>query len=335
VLNWNGFADTREALRSLLAQDWPDLGVHLIDNASADDEAGRLAAEFGDRIAVHRNPANLGFAEGHNVVLRPLLEDPELEFVLLLNNDAVAEPGWIAALVRAADAAPSIGAVASRMLCFDDPSRIENTGVLALTNGDFLPRDRDRPAAAASAGGDVIGVCGGAALYRAAMLRQIGLFRTDFFVNFEDVDLALRATALGWRCVYAPDARVRHRLSRSIDRVRDDEFRIRSLRNGTLAAWINLPWPVVLLNLPWFLITHLALLPLAIVLGQARIARIICRGRWRAARDWRLVRAERRRLRPLRRTAWWRIWGLQRSCFGPHLRSVWRVLIRRERGFLE
>ncbi len=335
VLNWNGLADTRDAVRSLLAQDWPGLAIVAIDNASTGDEADALAREFGAAIRVHRNDTNLGFAEGHNVLLRELLAGDAAEYIVLLNNDAVAEPGWIAGLVAAAGQDPAIGAVASCMLLHDDPTRIENTGVVALSNGDFLPRDRGRPAEAATAPAELIGVCGGAALYRAAMLREVGLFRTDFFANFEDVDLSLRAVALGWRCVYAPAARVRHRLSRSIDKVRDHEFTIRSLRNSTLAAWINLPWQVWWLNLPWFLATHLAVLPLALVPGIGRVVRLIWAGRWRAFRARRLVFAERRRLAPWRRGPWLRIWRLQRSCFGPHLRNLWQVLIARRRRFLE
>src|SRR5206468_2274482 len=61
--------------------------------------------------------------------------------------------------------------------------------------------DRDR---------EVFGPCAGAALYRRAMLEDVGLFDGDFFAYLEDVDLAWRARLRGWGCVLEPVAVVRH-----------------------------------------------------------------------------------------------------------------------------
>jgi hypothetical protein len=58
-----------------------------------------------------------------------------------------------------------------------------------------------------------------AALYRRAMLDQIGLFDEDFFLYCEDTDLGLRARRAGWRCLYVPEARIEHRYSHSAGRV--------------------------------------------------------------------------------------------------------------------
>ncbi|MCA8948533.1 MAG: glycosyltransferase family 2 protein, partial [Planctomycetes bacterium] len=177
VLNWNGLADTIEAVESLLLQDHPAARVHVVDNASDHGEADTLAERFGDRIVLHRNAANLGFTGGNHTAMRSALADPGVEFVALLNNDAAAEPDWLSRLASCAAADPRIGVVAGTMLFYDDPGTIENTGVVLLRSGEAMPRDRGRPAAAAAtARRDPIGACGGAVLYRAAMLREIGLF---------------------------------------------------------------------------------------------------------------------------------------------------------------
>jgi hypothetical protein len=60
---------------------------------------------------------------------------------------------------------------------------------------------------------ECFGPCGGAALYRRAMLDEIGLFDEDFFAYAEDADLAWRAQRAGWRCLYVPAARVYHAVS--------------------------------------------------------------------------------------------------------------------------
>ena len=61
----------------------------------------------------------------------------------------------------------------------------------------------------------VFSACGGAAIYRRAMLEDIGLLDDDFFFSGEDVDLGWRAQLRGWRCLYVPQAVVYHHLSAS------------------------------------------------------------------------------------------------------------------------
>ena len=190
VVNWNGLEDTRECLRSLLAQTHANLVVHVVDNGSANHEADQLAAEFDARIVLHRSPTNLGFTGGNNLAIRSILADGRATYVALLNNDATADPQWVEALERAARDDPATGVFASRMLFYDQPSVIENTGILLLTTGEAMPRHRGCSLQAGRRASRPIGACGGALLYRVSMLREIGLFRDDFFVNFEDVEVA-------------------------------------------------------------------------------------------------------------------------------------------------
>ncbi|HUJ25630.1 MAG TPA: glycosyltransferase family 2 protein, partial [Myxococcales bacterium] len=85
---------------------------------------------------------------------------------------------------------------------------------------DALGRARDRdfrvPLAALRRGdGPVAGVSGGAALLRASMLREVGLFDPAYFAYYEDVDLSLRAARAGWESWYVRDAVARHRFGAS------------------------------------------------------------------------------------------------------------------------
>ena len=65
---------------------------------------------------------------------------------------------------------------------------------------------------------EVLAPSGSAALYRRAMLDEIGGFDEDFFLYCEDTDLGLRARWAGWRCLYAPDAVVDHHYSHTAGR---------------------------------------------------------------------------------------------------------------------
>ncbi|MBL8730280.1 MAG: glycosyltransferase family 2 protein [Planctomycetes bacterium] len=312
VLNWDGLVLTRACLQSLFAQTWPDVEVHVVDNGSANDEAGALRREFGDRIRLHALPQNAGFTGGCNHAMRIVLAEGRCEFVALLNNDAEADPRWLEELLAAA-ADARVGAVASCMRLHDRPDLLDGAGVWLLGNGDSAPRGRLQPVADWRQADDLLSACGGAVLLRCAMLRAIGLFRADFFANFEDTDLMLRAVVAGHRIRYAPKAEVRHRLNATIRRVRDLEFNVRSVRNATWAWLVNLPWPVLLLNLPGFLASNAGIVLLMPLCGRPGVGWAFLRGRLRALGELPAILAERRRLRPLRVVPWWRIWWAQRS----------------------
>lgn len=334
VLNWNGLALTRACLRSLQSQTWSAVEVHVVDNGSAADEAGVLRREFGDAIRLHALPRNEGFAGGCNHALAAILVEDRCEFVALLNNDAEADPRWLAELVAVAAADPRIGAVASRMRLFDQPELLDGAGVWLLSNGDSAPRGRLQPATRWSAPDEVLSACGGAVLLRSSMLREIGLFRADFFANFEDEDLLLRAAMAGWRLCYAPRADVSHHLNATIRSVRDAAFNARSVRNATWAWAVNMPWQVLLLNLPLFVASNLAILVVMPLTGRAHVAVAFLRGRLRALRELPALLAERRRLKPLRRRSWWRVWRAQRSFVLEYMRLLLLRLRRRRFGLM-
>lgn len=333
VLNWNGLSLTRTCVQSLLAQTWRDLEIHVVDNGSANGEADALRAEFGERIVLHALASNRGFAGGCNAALAAVLAAGRCEYAALLNNDAEADPRWVEELVAAA-ADPAVGVVGSRMRLWAEPDRLDGAGVWLLSNGDSAPRGRLDPAGAWDTPGELLSACGGAVLLRGTMLRAIGTFRDDFFANFEDMDLCLRAAVAGWRIRYAPRAEVRHRLNATIARVRDLSFDVRSVRNATFAFLVNLPLPVLLLNLPAFLLSNLLIVLLMPLAGRPAVALAFLRGRLRALGELPAIGRERRALAPLRRAPWWRIWWMQRSFVLEYARLLWLRLHGRRTGLM-
>jgi GT2 family glycosyltransferase len=103
IVSWNGAALLRRCLPALRAQTLPDgatFDTVVVDNASADDTLSLLDSDF-PWARVVRNSENLGFAGGNNSALR----DVSTPFAVLLNNDAVPEPGWLEALLAPFDEA--------------------------------------------------------------------------------------------------------------------------------------------------------------------------------------------------------------------------------------
>lgn len=211
IPNWNGGDFLRLCLRSVEQQTYERIELIVVDDASTDASAAIVSAEF-PKAALVRFSRNRGFAHAANVGMRRARGS----IVALLNNDAVAEDRWIEELAAALDRNPQAGSAASKMVLWDRPGVINSAGDIFRKSG--VPDNRgaweeDRGQYDEEA--EVFGACGGAVAYRRSMLDDVGLFDERFFMYCEDVDLAFRAQMAGYRCVYAPRAVVRHRLSAS------------------------------------------------------------------------------------------------------------------------
>ncbi|MBI2865169.1 MAG: glycosyltransferase family 2 protein [Chloroflexi bacterium] len=209
IPNWNGARFLPTCLASLRAQTCRDFEAVVVDNGSSDNSVELLAADYRE-VRVIRLPSNLFFSGAVNEGIR----QTQSQIVVLLNNDTEAEPGWLASLVEALEWNPDAGMAASKMLLFDRRDILNSAGDCYGTDG--IPNNRgvwERDEGQFDDAVDVFGACAGAAAYRREMLEAIGLFDEDFVGYCEDVDLNFRAQLAGYRCVFAPGARVYHRLS--------------------------------------------------------------------------------------------------------------------------
>jgi GT2 family glycosyltransferase len=212
VVTWNAADLVVACLDSLGRQTLPHRVV-VVDNASVDGTADLLAARFPD-VRVVRNPENRGFAGGMEAALA-VVETP---LVALLNNDAVAEPDWLARLVGTMDAHPEAAAVTSRLLLADvQPPTLNNAGVLLLDDGYGADRGLGEPADRFSEADEVFGFSGGAALLRTEAVRRVGGFPGPYFLYYEDTDTSWRLRRAGWTIRYEPAAVVHHRHSATAD----------------------------------------------------------------------------------------------------------------------
>ena len=251
VVNWNRKDFLRACLESLARQTGVEFETIVVDNGSADGSAELAESEFGARVI--RNRENRGFCAANNQGIAAARG----EFVALLNNDAEAEPGWLAALLRACARAADVGMAASKVLVWEDPSRIDKVGHLIYPDG----QNRGRGSGAVDGGQfdreeEVLWPDGCAALYRKEMLDHIGGFDEDFFAYGDDAELGLRARIAGWKCWYAPEAVVRHHRGSTLGK--DSVRRLVLIeRNRLLLALKLFPWSLLLLN-PFYFVARVA-----------------------------------------------------------------------------
>jgi GT2 family glycosyltransferase len=255
VVNWNGKAVIEDCLLSLTQQTYSPLEIIVVDNGSKDSSVTLIQEKFGAVIHLVQNSINLGFAGGNNVGIRV----SRGKYILLLNNDATADPRWVEELVKVAESDPGIGMCASKIYSFDEPGILDSAGGLLIYR-DGLSRGRgrlERDQGQYDCVEEVLLPSGCACLYRRKMLDQIGLFDEDFFAYSDDTDLGLRGRIAGWRCVYVPTAIAFHRYSASAGRYSPLKAFLAE-RNRVWVAIKNFPLPALILS-PLFTLWRLFL----------------------------------------------------------------------------
>jgi GT2 family glycosyltransferase len=243
VVNWNGIGCIRDCLQSVLQQTYTPFELIVVDNGSTDGSREWLRANAGSSFRLIEFDVNTGFGRGVNAGIRASAGD----FVALLNNDASADERWLESMVAAAQGSDT-GMVASKILFYDRRDVIDKAGHLLYPDG----LNRGRGAGETDTGQydkdtETLFPDGCAALYRRKMLDDIGLFDEQFFAYGDDAEIGLRGRWRGWRCVYAPAARVYHRHSSSLGKYSPVKAYLVE-RNRFWVAVKLLPWPALILS---------------------------------------------------------------------------------------
>lgn len=209
IVTWNGRGHLGPCLEALRRQTRPADEIVLVDNASSDGTVAYVREAF-PWVRVLALDENRGFAGGNIAGF----EAASGEAIVLLNNDTAPTPGWLEALVDEAETHPRTGIVASLLVDWEGRT-IDSAGDLCTVSARGLKRASGRPVEGAPPSGPVFSACAGAALYRRALIDEIGFLEDRFFMNAEDTDLAFRAQLAGWEVRYRRDAVVRHRIGAS------------------------------------------------------------------------------------------------------------------------
>lgn len=230
IVNWNAGPLLRECLKSIADASQPDLVPRtvVVDNASTDKSLQSLDDVQLPHTIV-RNERNRGFAAACNQGAK----DSTANYLLFLNPDTRLSTGALAGPVAFMDRSEHghIGILGIQLVdgngrvlptCarFPTPTRFFYA-MLGLDR--FLPRvfpphfmvewdHRDSR--------EVDQVMGAFFLVRRSLFEALGGFDERFFVYFEEVDLSVRARAVGWRTFYLSDFQAYHRGGGATERIR-------------------------------------------------------------------------------------------------------------------
>lgn len=214
VVNYNAGHHLEACIRSLRAEGIDQ--VVVVDNASSDGSLDAACAADRD-IDVVRAGANLGFGRAVNLGASRFEAD-----ILVVNPDAVVEPGAVKSMEAVLDHDAGVGLVGPRIENVDGSMYPSARTFPALGDalghafvGLIAPRNRftrryrmlDWDHAAAARVDWISGAC---LLARRECFDALGGFDEGYFMYLEDVDLCWRAWRAGWAVAYEPAARVVH-----------------------------------------------------------------------------------------------------------------------------
>ena len=222
LVNYNGWEDTVECIRSLKKSTYTDYEILVVDNGSTDDSAARLRELAGDRVVLLEAGDNLGFSGGNNVGIR-YAQAHGAEYILLLNNDTLVTPDTLERLLEAAKRHDDGAVITAKILYAFQPEviwyaggrfdgrtgRTEHRGIHEVDAGQY---DKEQ---------EMSFVSGCCMLIPAEVLRKVGPMEEDYFLYCEDLDYCCRIAEAGYSMVYAPAAVVYHKVSASTGQASD------------------------------------------------------------------------------------------------------------------
>lgn len=206
VLNWNGWADTRECLESLRQLSYPSWEAYVVDNGSVDGSPEGIARHFPEMHLVPL-PENRGFGGGMNAGIEAALPG-QPAYVLCLNNDLTVDPGFLEPLVAAAEGEGVVPYPA--VYKYDSPEAVDSVGhrfnlFTGLTHA-VAPGEEGMPESFQ--------------LMPRELLETLGSWNEEYFAMYEDTEFGLRMRNAGWRLVCVPEAKLYHKRGRTSGRVR-------------------------------------------------------------------------------------------------------------------
>lgn len=258
ILNTNRRADTLECLASLAQSTYPRLSILVLDNASQDGSVEAIQQQF-PQVEVLAVTENRGYAGNNNVGIAAALSRGA-DWVFVLNEDTVLDPGCIAHLVAAGQADPQVGMLGPMIYHASEPEVIQSAGGMLgprwcsthlgqnqVDRGQFPQPHR------------VEWVSGCAIFARRALIEQVGAIDQRFFYYWEETEWCLRARRAGWQVLHVPHARLWHKGVQRDYRpspnvtyyaVRNRLF-MYALHHAPIQAWVAALWEIGRILLSW------------------------------------------------------------------------------------
>ncbi len=252
VVGWNNCDLLPECFESIKQQTYRDSIIIYVDNDSSDNSVAYTKKHY-PNIQVIEPRKNTGFAKGNNIGIVKALQDESVKYVALLNTDARLDAKWTQQIVTFAQQKPKAALLQGTTLDYYDHKVIDSTHIFVSHNGQgtqgnwrYYVTDEKGPR-------KVFGVNAAACLITRNFIKaqpfHDQLFDEALFMYLEDIDLAVRATLMGWDNYLVPKAKAYHMGSASSSKNPDFSLYM-TFRNNSCMLFKNFTFSMIVRMLP-------------------------------------------------------------------------------------
>ncbi len=220
IVNWNGKKYLKDCFDSLERQTYKDFKIVFVDNGSEDGSVDFIKNRYlGSKfpsIEIIQLEKNTGFCFGYNMGIKKALEDKNINYVIILNNDTKLDEKYIEEIINCAKNHPEAGSIQPKVLNFFEPDKIDCAGILLSIDGVAVNRGYgEKDQGQLESEEEIFGANGTASLLFREALEKIQIkegeyFDNDYFAYYEDVDLAWRMRLAGFKSFFCPRAKLFH-----------------------------------------------------------------------------------------------------------------------------
>lgn len=208
---YNGAHVLVRNIEALIGQSHPLHEIIVVDNASTDGAQALLAAQY-PQVTVLRMPQNLGTGGALAAGLAYAALEKKHDWVWMFDQDSVPAPDALEAMLEEVQGlggeASDIGIVAA--IAVDED--METSSTPWFWRNRFVkpqPELLHQPVLLT----DLVITSG--SMVRRKVVEDIGLPRTDFFIDFVDYEYCLRARKRGYRIAVITRAKLRHEVGKA------------------------------------------------------------------------------------------------------------------------
>jgi GT2 family glycosyltransferase len=205
ILSYNGSRWLEACLASILATEYPNFKIILVDNASNDNSLELVRRQY-PQVTVIVNNHNYGFSEGNNIGIRHALSSGA-DYVVLLNQDTRVRPQWLGELISVGESDERIGILGAVQLRYDNDD-FNSWTMSAMREHLGELKNPTRPLTRSWI--PVEWVEGSCFAIKREVLEKIGLLDPIYFAFYEEIDFCRRASYHGFSVALVPRSRIHH-----------------------------------------------------------------------------------------------------------------------------
>ncbi len=205
ILNYNSGKQLLSCVESVLASNYKNFEILIVDNNSIDNSHLECKKQFSEIILIE-NKENFGYCEGNNIGIK----NSNGNFIVILNPDTIVDPNWLSELLKAQKIMGD-GIFQPKILTLEERNVIQSSGNMIQLFGFGFSSGRNTLDQETCHDIKPINFASGACfLISKNKIMELELFDPFFFMYNDDMDLCWRAALIGLKSFLVPTSKIYH-----------------------------------------------------------------------------------------------------------------------------